>query len=108
MEYTSSVRDWASSDTAAEAGSSRLRNGWKIVAVALLLVFVIADLLAAAYLLRPRPGARAAVAPGGTLSVPRLRYLPWAETTEFEVSNSTGTQSLWLVLARTADTSLKD
>ena len=103
--YNQSMRDWAAPGTAAEAGSGRLRNGWKLVAVVLLVAFIIADLLAASYLLRSRTSVPAALAPGGTLSVPRLRYLPGSETTEFQVS---GPGSPWLYLVQTADAAEKD
>jgi len=104
-EYNLSMRDWASLETAAEEGSGRLRNGWKFVAVALLVAFIIADLLAASYLLRSRTNGPSAIAPNSTLSVPRLRYLPGSETTEFQVSSPA---SPWLYLVQTADAAEKD
>jgi hypothetical protein len=103
--YNGSMHDWASLETTAEAGSGRLRNGWKFVAVVLLVAFIVADLLAASYLLRSRTNVPAAIAPGGTLSVPRLRYLPGSETTEFQVS---GPGSPWLYLVQRADAAEKD
>ena len=100
-----SMRDWASPETAAEEGSGRLRNGWKFVAVALLVAFIIADLLAASYLLRARTNNAAAIAPDSSISAPRLRYLPGSETTNFEVSSPA---SPWLYLVQTASAAEKD